>query len=398
MLESILFGIQRRADDKQVPCGMTLLVESVMLEASCLEFSVVLDDKQVPCGMTLLFRSSTSLAAHRQSHRRPPLRPTLNLEPAIQLLGADLHALQAVAVIKKSFAFFRVRHYIDTGDPSMSSERPAPKQYETWLKQLVQQRFEQASFKVEKELAVGGLPLRIDMIARDEAAADFSALPEIFRHFRRYNVIELKSEADDLTAADLLKLHAYGWLYMESNRIYTIREVTLTALVHHLTPAVLNVLPALGYVPLEKGIYYQFPSAMESRLICFGDLPDERTPEELRAFSSPARRRPIIMSELERGKSTLLLEAIFELYQSEVYKIMALKQETIQRCVEAVGREKFLAVFNKQDHLAALSKEDHLAALSKEKEGVLQYFLAELGPDEFQRLIAKISRNKSESH
>lgn len=305
----------------------------------------------------------------------------------------------------------------------MSDDRPAPKQYETWLKQLLQQRFEQARFKVEKELAVGELPLRIDMIARDEAAAEFSELPEIFRYFRRYNVMQLKSEADDLTAADLLKLHAYGWLYMEQNRLYTIREVTLTALVHHLTPAVLNVLPTLGYLPTGEGIYQQIPSAMESRLICFGALPDEATPEELRAFSNPARRRPIIMSELERGKWTPLLEAIFELYESEVFKIMAMKQETIQRYVEALGREKFFAVFNKQDHLAALSKEDllaalrkedllaalskedHLAALSKEdllvalsKEDVLQYFLAELGPDQLQGLIAKISGNKSENH
>jgi hypothetical protein len=100
----------------------------------------------------------------------------------------------------------------------MSNERPAPKQYETWLKQLLQQRFEQARFKVEKELAVGELPLRIDMIACDEASAEFSELPEIFRYFRRYNVMQLKSEADDLAAEDLLKLHAYGWLYMEQKR------------------------------------------------------------------------------------------------------------------------------------------------------------------------------------
>jgi hypothetical protein len=77
---------------------------------------------------------------------------------------------------------------------------------------------------------------------------------------------------------------------------------------------------------------------------------------------------------------------------------MAIQQDTIQRCVEALGPEKFLAVINKQALLAALSKEDHLAALGKEKEEVLKYFLAELGPDEFQRLIAKINRNKSESH
>ena len=288
----------------------------------------------------------------------------------------------------------------------MSDDRPAPKQYETWLKQLQQQRFEQARFKVEKEFAVGELPLRIDMIASDEAAAQLSELPEIYRHFRRYNVMEFKSEADDLIAEDLLKLHAYGWLYMELNRIYTIREVTLTALVHHLTPAVLNVLPTLGYLPIGKGIYQQIPSAMESRLICFSELPDEQTPEELRAFSNPARRQPIIKSELARGKMTPLLEAIFELYESEVYKIMAIKQETIQRCVEALGPEKFLAVIDKQKLLAALSKEDHLAALSKEdhwaalsKEDILSGELfARFSPSQLQQLLVNISRKQSESH
>jgi len=297
----------------------------------------------------------------------------------------------------------------------MSNERPAPKQFETWLKQLLQQRFEQAKFKVEKELAVGELPLRIDMVARDEAAAEFSELPEIFRYFRRYNVMQLKSEADDLTAEDLLKLHAYGWLYMELNRIYTIREVTLTALVHHLTPAVLNVLPALGYLPTGKGIYQQIPSAMESRLICFKDLPDELTPEELQAFSNPARRQPIILSELERGKLTPLLEAILELYESEVFKIMALKQETIKRYVKALGPEKFTAVINKryllaalqkEDHLAALSKEDLVAALSKEdllaalgkeKEEVLQYLLPGIPPDQLIHVIDQIRRKQTES-
>jgi len=296
----------------------------------------------------------------------------------------------------------------------MSNDRPAPKQYETWLRQLVQQRFEEAKFKVEKQFAVGELPLRIDMVASDEKAADFSGLPEIFRYFRRYNVMELKSEADDLKAEDLLKLHAYGWHYMELKRIYTITEVTLTALVHHLTPAVLKVLPTLGYLPMGKGIYHQIPSAMESRLICFEELPDEVTPEELRAFSNSERRLPIILSHLQRGKLTPLLEAILELYESEVFRIMAVKQETINRYIEALGREKFLAAFNKEDHLAALrkedlltalrkedlvaalSKEDHLAALSQED--MLGELLARLGYNQLQRLLAMNSHNKSESH
>jgi len=167
-------------------------------------------------------------------------------------------------------------------------------------------------------------------------------------------------------------------------------------LVHHLTPAVLAVLPALGYAPVGKGIYRQYPSAMESYLIAFKDLADESTPEELRAFSNPARRRPIIESYLESGLSNPILEAIIELYESEVLKIMALKPETIKRYVEALGREKILATFTKEDHLAALRKEDLLAALSQED--VLQHFLAKLGPEQLRQMIDQMSRNKSESH
>ena len=147
---------------------------------------------------------------------------------------------------------------------------------------------------------------------------------------------------------------------------------------------------------LRKGIYRQYPSAMESYLIAFKDLADESTPEELRAFSNPARRRPIIESYLESGLSNPILEAIIELYESEVLKIMALKPETIKRYVEALGREKILATFTKEDHLAALRKEDLLAALSQED--VLQHFLAKLGPEQLRQMIDQMSRNKSESH
>ena len=103
---------------------------------------------------------------------------------------------------------------------------------------------------------------------------------------------------------------------------------------------------------------------------------------------------------------TPLLEAIFALYESEVYKIMAIQQDTIQRCVEALGPEKFLAVIDKQKLLAALSKEDLLAALSKEdllaalsQEDILSGELfARLNPSQLQQLLVKISRQQSESH
>lgn len=83
----------------------------------------------------------------------------------------------------------------------MSNDRPAPKQYEAWLIQLLRLRFEQANFKVEDHLKVGELPLEIDMIVitpGEGMSPDFSKLPPLYHYFRQYNVMELKTEADRL--------------------------------------------------------------------------------------------------------------------------------------------------------------------------------------------------------
>ncbi len=112
----------------------------------------------------------------------------------------------------------------------MSNDRPAPKQYEAWLIQLLRLRFEQANFKVEDHLKVGELPLEIDMIVitpSEGMLPDLSKLPSLYHYFRRYNVMELKTEADRLEISDLLKLHAYGWLYMmkkDLRKLFQIRR------------------------------------------------------------------------------------------------------------------------------------------------------------------------------
>ncbi|MCI0693014.1 hypothetical protein L0337_13540 [candidate division KSB1 bacterium] len=275
----------------------------------------------------------------------------------------------------------------------MSNERPAPKQYEARLIQLLRLRFEQAKFKVEDHL----------ITPEEEMPPDISKLPPLFHYFRHYNVMEVKTEADRLEVADLLKLHAYGWLYMMRNGIHTVGEVTLTALVHHLNPVVLEVLPALGYKPTGKGIF-RCDSNMVSYLIPFEGLPDELTPEELQVFSNPARRQPIILSQLERGQSSPILEAILDLYESEVLKLMMVKQETIDRFIETLGqervmavlsqkmgREKLLANFRKEELLAALNKEDLLAAFGEEE--ILKSLQAKLGPELFQQLLDRFSHN-----
>jgi hypothetical protein len=280
----------------------------------------------------------------------------------------------------------------------MSNDRPAPKQHEAWLIQLLRRLFELANFKVEDHKKVGELPLEIDMIVispDEEAPPNFSELPPLFRYFRQYNVMELKTEKDRLEITDLLKLQAYAWLYMAEQGIFNVAEVTCTALVHQLSRTVLEALPILGYKQIGKDIY-RCDLYMLSYVIAFGDPTDELMPEELRVFSNPARRESIILSQLNRGQSSQLLQVILELYESEVLKLMTVKPETIERFIQTLGREKILSTFRKEDLLAALREEDLLAAFSKEK--LLRQMIAELGPDQLRKMIDEISRNKPESN
>ncbi len=169
---------------------------------------------------------------------------------------------------------------------------------------------------------------------------------------------------------------------MMKNNLRKVADMTVTALVHHLTPTVVEALPELGYKPMSKGIL-QRDSDMVSYLIVFEDLPDEVVPEELQTFSNSMRRQTVILSELARERSSPILEAIFELYESEVLKLMAIKQETIERFVKNLGQEKILATLQKEDILKTLSKEDFLAALSKED------FLAALSKEDFLAALSK---------
>ena len=195
---------------------------------------------------------------------------------------------------------------------------------------------------------------------------------------------------------DQLKLQAYGWLYMEKQGIFDVAEMTLTALVHHLSAEVLEILPRLGYRQITKDIFKRDGDIMVSYVIAFDDLPDKLTIEELKAFSNPARRQALILSELERGQSSPMLDAIFELYESEVFKLMTVREETLNRFIATIGREKIAALLHKEDHLAALRKEDLLAALSKED--MLRQILVEIEPSHLHQMIDQISRTKSESH
>jgi hypothetical protein len=290
------------------------------------------------------------------------------------------------------------------------------KQYEARLIQLLRWRFQKAALKADDHLKVGKLPLEIDLIVSRKLrnkAKPSSPLPRLFKYFRRYNVLELKTEQNPLTLGDLLKLQAYAWLYMEQHEIYSVAEVSVTAVVHHLTPAVIAALPALGYKRIRKGIFKCRHSAFAAYLISLEDLPDKQVPEELKIFSNPKRRRQVFLSCIGKKEKQPIMDALTDLFESEVFKLMGFydaKPSTVRKFVKALGKEKVVAALSKEERMAGLSKKDLIAALSKKdliaalsekdiivalrgKERILKSLLADLTPEQRQKLLEQRSRN-----
>jgi arginyl-tRNA--protein-N-Asp/Glu arginylyltransferase len=287
----------------------------------------------------------------------------------------------------------------------MARKRRGNKQFEARQIQLLRWRFERARHEVDDHFKVGKLPLEIDLIVirrtrkRKRASA---RVPRLFAYFKRYNVMEIKTARNPLKLGDLLKLQAYAWLYMQKRKIYSVAEITATAVVHHRAPTLQKELSALGYRPVSPGIF-QCAAAFPSYLISLKDLRDELVPEELQVFSNSARRQRVFLSCFGRKEKKPIIDTMLELYESEVKKLMALyniKQKSMRQYVEALGKEKVIAAIRKDEHLAALSKRDLLAALRQEdviaamgEEKVLKSLLAKLGRERMQKLIDQIHGN-----
>ncbi len=286
----------------------------------------------------------------------------------------------------------------------MNTERPSYKPFETRLIQLLKRLFEKSNLEVSDHLKVGDLPLEIDIVAcspQREWTPDFGEFPRLFHYFRQYNIMEVKTEQDRLEIEDLPKLMAYGWLYMARHYLVNVSEVTITALVHHLPSGVEEVLPLLGFKSLTQGIYWR-DSEPAAYIISFINIPDELLPEELRAFADPVRRQQTFIACLGNKEKAPLVETIFDLYESEVIKIMLnIREESLKNILLAVGEEKILAALDKQKIQAALSKEDHLAAIDRDDminallrdESFLKALLARIKPEQLQSMLKEEKQN-----
>lgn len=277
----------------------------------------------------------------------------------------------------------------------MSTERATPKQFEARLIQLLAWRFKKSGFSVLDHHKVGELPLEIDLVAippEPEWTPDYEKFPRLFAYFRRYNIIEVKTEQDRVEHADLPKLMAYGWMYMAKNELVNVSEVTLTALVHHLPASILEALPLLGFVPKMQGIY-QRESAPVAYVISFADAPEELVPEELRAFCDKIRRRKTFLECLHNQENAPFAETIFDLFEKEMKDIMLNVQvETLRNVLSGVDEKKIVAAVGADRIVSALNQDVIIAALGGD-ENLLKALLAKFTPEQVQRILEESRHN-----
>ena len=295
----------------------------------------------------------------------------------------------------------------------MEGRRIGNKQYEARLIQLLRRRFEQAKLKVEDHLKVGKLPVEVDMIASRGKLTNLSDVPELFSYFRRFNLMEIKTERDRLLPGDLLKLQAYACLYMEKQKIYSFADVTATAIVHHLTPVVSTRLLALGFKSTTTAGVYKCDSLLPMFLISFEDAPEKLMPDELLVFSNAKRRQKVFLSSIGKKEKDPLIETLADLYENEVIKLMALhiRKESMPKYIRALGKDRVLAALStgdllsglsKGDLLSGLSKGDLLSALSKEEiaaalgeEEMLELLLAKIGREQLLERLDQLTKAKN---
>lgn len=197
--------------------------------------------------------------------------------------------------------------------------------------------------------------------------------------------MEVKTERHRFKVEDLSKLLAYGWLYISRSHIVDVAKVTATALVHHLTPRVQKALPNFGFAPKAQGIYWR-DADMPAYVISFTDLPDELMTEELRAFSDPVRRTQTLISCLGDQEKAPIVETIFDLYESEVKRIMLnIREESLRNVLSVVDPKRIVAALGDEKIIAALGDEKIIAALGDEK------IIAALGDE---KIIAAVSREE----
>ena len=141
----------------------------------------------------------------------------------------------------------------------IAETKPQRNDWHSWLEILLNIllcRFFKDDVKIFPEFKLGAMPPRLDFLIVQEGQLVDLGL-DVFKIFKRYNIIEFKNPHDDLSIDVLWKVVAYAALYINRDRVPS-DEVTIT-LIRASKPVLLfDVLKQEGAIIEDgptKGIY-----------------------------------------------------------------------------------------------------------------------------------------------
>jgi hypothetical protein len=180
-------------------------------------------------------------------------------------------------------------------------------------------RFFQRFAVVKTEFEILGLPRKFDILIV-ETDAPFKDRLDIFRYFKKYNIVDFKSEGDELTIDGLNKVcyYFYAFLLREDAKY----ENTTVTIVSTFRPFLIS--DDYEHEQVKNGIFTVKGLTKVDLHVVIVDELDEKDKEEnqlLRTFVSKNYRRSMIVDVFKHG-TVEEQEDLILLYGQEVFQAM----------------------------------------------------------------------------
>ncbi|MEW6096142.1 MAG: hypothetical protein AB1567_06415 [bacterium] len=191
------------------------------------------------------------------------------------------------------------------------------KEWHPYFSTVLKHLLEPKGFKVETQVEVGEMPLKIDVVVIKKGAdADVKSLPLVFQSFTDYNIIEYKSPKDRFRRDDFDRLFAYVLLFKIKERILWRRQINVYTLVSGGIKGIEDYIRRNGHelVRIKEELCFA-DFGFNFYLIQLDKL--EASPEnyKLLLFTSGEKVKELVKGICERGKEILEIDLI-ELIES----------------------------------------------------------------------------------
>ncbi|MEW5766714.1 MAG: hypothetical protein AB1797_03680 [bacterium] len=267
------------------------------------------------------------------------------------------------------------------------------KQWHPFFSQILKNLFEPKGFKVETEVEVGQLPMKIDIVViKKGKEADLKSLPLVFQSFTDYNLLEYKSPDDRFSPDDFDRLFAYTLLYKIKERISSRQQINVYALVCGGIKGIEGYIQKNGHylAKIKDGLYFA-DFGFNFYLIQLDRL--ELIPENYRLI--PFGGKELVKGLIERveGEGREGLIEVFELglylYPEEfkevriMLKTLAERPDILREITEKIGLERFIEGIGEERLIRSIGEERFIQSLGKEE------VIRSLGKEEIIRSLGE---------